>query len=440
MPLLGGPCGSPQNLEQGRILVDICPKSSIYDHDTHSVLGRGEREGHPSEFWDREKYWVTFASNLAWYVCDIDSKLCRIWSCFCSNTALQKLPRMVLLVRGVEINMTLHNIKNKNWITTDEGPSPKRLGFKKKKHFGTTLTSKFLFSFRLSATQFYELLFIFYLPNISLSSHKSRQSLEVFFRIAIFLIVYISAMIISSFPQFIFMTPQTSISYQEIIKGQSLNLLSHIYLSVLSFMNIYSRAPRERGWQTYLPKNSVPRDIFQQRTMRIDGGEQRLSRAFSDGWPRVNTQLTQLGIETHPLPVRGRDRFVVLGANITAITGAITSGQVSLFKRYANLVSVLRKEIRNIPLKPEQLEQKRNINTLSLLKISYSFMTPRSLGDGGRGVGGRGRGRGPVPHSPPPPPPPNEFCSALCFQPSHTLIPLYWTNLDNFPNFVLKTL
>lgn len=136
--------------------------------------------------------------------------------------------------------------------------------------------------------------------------------------------------------------------------------------------------------------------------MRIDGGEQRLSRAFSDGWPRVNTQLTQLGIETHPLPVRGRDRFVVLGANIAAITGAITSGQVSLFKRYANLVSVLRKEIRNIPLKPEQLEQKRNINTLSLLKISYSFMTPRSLGDGGRGVGGRGRGRGPVPHSPPP--------------------------------------
>ena len=53
----------------------------------------------------------------------------------------------------------------------------------------------------------------------------------------------------------------------------------------------------------YPPQSCVPRDIFQQRAMRTNGGEQRLPRAFSDGWPRVDTQLTKFGIQTHPLPV-----------------------------------------------------------------------------------------------------------------------------------------
>lgn len=147
--------------------------------------------------------------------------------------------------------------------------------------------------------------------------------------------------------------------------------------------------------------------------MRIDGGEQRLSRALSDGWPRVNTQLTQLGIQTHPLSVRGRDGFVVLGANIATITGAITSERVGLFKRGANLVSVLRKEIRNIPLKPEHLEQKRNINTLGLPKISYHD-TMLFWKWGGRGGG---RERGLVSYSTLPPPTSKSFEVLSTFNP-----------------------
>ena len=108
--------------------------------------------------------------------------------------------------------------------------------------------------------------------------------------------------------------------------------------------------------------------------MRIDGREKCLSRAFSDSRPRINTQFTQLGIQAHPLPVRGRYGFVVLGANIASITGAIMSSSLSLVKCGLDLSAVLRQKVGNIPLQKKKLEHQRNFETdQHLLHLVFGF-------------------------------------------------------------------
>lgn len=123
---------------------------------------------------------------------------------------------------------------------------------------------------------------------------------------------------------------------------------------------------KEAEWCIYLPEHCIPRDILQKRAMSIDGGEQRLSRTFSDRGPRINTQLTELGIQTHPLSVRGRYRFFVFGANTAAIISTFIGRSFSFFQRCANLFPVLRQKVGDVPLR-DNFEQHRNHENVILI-------------------------------------------------------------------------